>query len=303
MTENQRLKLFREHFGYNQKDFAKRLQMKPGSLSDVERGKVGVSTKLKQILFIACLMNIDWLETGNGEMQHYEDLNEGDYPHWVSIYIADQLKTENLNFISEKTGNSIDSLKYTIKNENATQLTNKKELVRILTQYKIKEKNEIRVDSSTEIIEDSNELDDNLSNQIPMYNFPASAGAVELYGNPNDVKIVGYLNIPGAHKDSFALPAYGHSMYPTIANGDWAVNRPIIDITEIVWGEIYYIEWADYKMYKRLLHADNEDEVVLWSDNQTDMIGNRPKYSPITIKKEKIRRLCIVTEILKKPNY
>lgn len=140
-------------------------------------------------------------------------------------------------------------------------------------------------------------------NQIPMYNFPAAAGEVEVYGNPNDVKIVGYLNIPGAHKNSFALPAYGHSMYPTIANGDWAVNRPIEDTTEIVWGEIYYIEWADYKMYKRLLTGDNEDEVILWSDNQTDMIGNRPKYSPITIKKEKIRKLCIVTEILKKPNY
>ncbi len=156
--------------------------------------------------------------------------------------------------------------------------------------------NSIQEAESIDLLEKDN-------NQIPMFNFPASAGAVELYGNPNDVKIVGYLNIPGAHKDSFALPAYGHSMYPTIANGDWAVNRPILDITEIVWGEIYYIEWADYKMYKRLLHADNEDEVILWSDNQTEMIGNRPKYSPITIKKEKIRKLCIVTEILKKPNY
>lgn len=140
-------------------------------------------------------------------------------------------------------------------------------------------------------------------NQIPMYNLPAAAGEVEIYSNPNDVKIVGYLNIPGAHKDSFALPAYGHSMYPTIANGDWAVNRPIADITEIVWGEIYYIEWADYKMYKRLLHADKEDEVILWSDNQLDKINDRPKYSPITIKKDKIRKLCLVTEILKKPNY
>ncbi|WP_313418758.1 LexA family transcriptional regulator [Sphingobacterium multivorum] len=303
MTENQRLKIFREHFGYNQKDFAKRLQMKPGSLSDVERGKVGVSTKLKQILFLACLMNIEWLETGSGEMQHYEDLKEGENKYWVSIYIADHLKDENLHVISERTGNSIESLKYTIQNENAKQLINKKELVRILTTFKEKKADEIRINNSTELIDDSNELHDSLLNQIPMYNFPASAGAVELYGNPNDVKIVGYLNIPGAHKDSFALPAYGHSMYPTIANGDWAVNRPIIDITEIVWGEIYYIEWADYKMYKRLLTGDNEDEVILWSDNQTDMIGNRPKYAPITIKKEKIRKLCIVTEILKKPNY
>lgn len=147
-------------------------------------------------------------------------------------------------------------------------------------------------------IENSNQI-----NQIPMYNLPAAAGEVELYSNPEDVKIIGYLNIPGAHKESIAIPAYGHSMYPTIANGDWAVSRPISDPTEIVWGEVYYIEWSDYKMYKRLLASDNIDEVVLWSDNQFDKIGDRPKYAALPIKKEKIRKLRLVTEILKKPNY
>ncbi|GEM67604.1 hypothetical protein SMI01S_12100 [Sphingobacterium mizutaii NBRC 14946 = DSM 11724] len=143
----------------------------------------------------------------------------------------------------------------------------------------------------------------NQTNQIPMYNLPAAAGEVEVYSNPEDVKIIGYLNIPGAHKESIAIPAYGHSMYPTIANGDWAVSRPISDPTEIVWGEVYYIEWSDYKMYKRLLASDNLDEVILWSDNQLDKIGDRPKYAALSIKKEKIRKLRLVTEILKKPNY
>ncbi len=142
-----------------------------------------------------------------------------------------------------------------------------------------------------------------ISSSIPMYNFPVAAGGVETYNNPDDVKIVGHLNIPGAHKEAIAIPAYGHSMYPTLANGDWAVSRPINDPTEIVWGEVYYIEWSDYKMYKRLLHSDNDGEVILWSDNQLDKIGDRPKFAPLTIKKEKIRKLRLVTEILKKPNY
>ncbi|GGH24883.1 hypothetical protein FAZ19_16095 [Sphingobacterium alkalisoli] len=145
--------------------------------------------------------------------------------------------------------------------------------------------------------------DDGYEGGIPIYNFPAAAGGVEVYNDPNDVKIIGHLNIPGAHKNSFALPAYGHSMYPTLANGDLGIVRPIEDPNEIAWGEVYYIEWADYKMYKRLLLADDEDKVILWSDNQEDKIGTRAKYSPITIKKEKIRKLCLVTEILKKPNY
>lgn len=138
---------------------------------------------------------------------------------------------------------------------------------------------------------------------IPMYNFPASAGGVEMYNDPSDVKIVGYLSIPGTQKGSFALLVHGHSMYPTLENGSWCVVRPIIDVTEIMWGEIYYIEWSDYRVFKRLLEGDADDEVILWSDNQLDKIGDRAKYSRIVIKKQKIRKLCLLTEILKKPNY
>lgn len=138
---------------------------------------------------------------------------------------------------------------------------------------------------------------------VPMYNIPASASLVEMYGDANDVKIVGHLTIPGATKDSFALPVHGHSMYPTLENGSWCVLRPLNDKTDIEWGEIYYIEYGDYRMYKRLLKVDDEDSVMLWSDNQTEIINNRPKYAAKVIKKEKIRRLCLLTDILKKPNY
>lgn len=138
---------------------------------------------------------------------------------------------------------------------------------------------------------------------IPMYNFPSAASDIEMYNNPNEVKVIGHLNLPGARKNSFALPVYGHSMYPTLENGAWCVLRELSDPHDIVWGEIYYIEWGDYRMFKRLLKAESEDHVVLWSDNQLDKIDDQPKYSPVTIKKEKIRRLCLLTDIVKKPNY
>lgn len=138
---------------------------------------------------------------------------------------------------------------------------------------------------------------------VPMYNFPASASAIEMYSDPNDIKIVGHLSIPGAMKNSFALPVHGHSMYPTLESGSWGVIRPIENPSEILWGEVYYIEWGDYRNYKRLLLGDNDDEVVLWSDNQTEVVNGKPKYSPVTIKKESIRKLCLLTDILKKPNY
>lgn len=138
---------------------------------------------------------------------------------------------------------------------------------------------------------------------IPMYNFPASASMIEMYGDVNEVKIIGYLNIPGSIKGSFALPVHGHSMYPTLESGSWCVLRPITDTNDIEWGQIYYIEYGDYRLFKRLLQADQPDSVILWSDNQSDVISGRPKYAAKTIKMERIKRLCLLTDILKKPNY
>ena len=140
-------------------------------------------------------------------------------------------------------------------------------------------------------------------NLIPMNNFPSAASDIEIYNNPEEVKIIGHLNLPGARKNNFALPVYGHSMYPTLENGAWCVLREIEDKHEIAWGEIYYIEWGDYRMFKRLLQSEDQDKVILWSDNQTDLINDKPKYSPVIISKDKIRRLCLLTDIVKKPNY
>jgi len=148
----------------------------------------------------------------------------------------------------------------------------------------------------------ANEVESNQTS-IPMYNFPTAASAIEIYNDPNDVKIIGHLNIPGSTKDSFALPVYGHSMYPTLENGSWCVLRPISDVGDILWGEIYYVEWGDYRMFKRILVSEKEDEVILWSDNQLEKIRDKPKYAPVNVKKERIRRLCLLTDILKKPNY
>lgn len=218
MTENERLKKIREHLGKTQAAFALYFNLKQGSYADVERGKVKVSGNIKRVLEKEFNINLNWFESGEGEMVLSSEL----FSH---------------------------------------------------------------------------------SSSIPMYNFPAAASGIEIYNDPNADKVVGYMDIPGSHKDSFALPCYGHSMYPTLANGDWAVVRPIQDTNEIVWGEVYYIEWGDYRMYKRLLKSDNEREVILWSDNQMDKIGDRPQYAEIVIQKKQIRKLCLITEILKKPNY
>lgn len=137
---------------------------------------------------------------------------------------------------------------------------------------------------------------------IPMYEITATASGVEVYNDINDTRPVGRMNFPGIEDCDFALPVWGHSMYPYLENGCWVALKVIHD-QKILPGEVYYIEWGDYRMYKRLLVGDNDDEVIAHSDNVTEMVGNRLKYSPFVIRKEEIKKLCLVKDIHKKHNH
>ena len=141
-----------------------------------------------------------------------------------------------------------------------------------------------------------------LSDGIPMYEITATATGVEVYNDINDKEPVGHMNFPGIEDCDFALPVWGHSMYPYLENGCWVALKIIHD-KKILPGEVYYIEWGDYRMYKRLLAGDNDDEVIAHSDNTTEMIGNRLKYAPFVVKIADIKKLCLVKDIHKKHNH
>lgn len=137
---------------------------------------------------------------------------------------------------------------------------------------------------------------------IPMYEIIATASGVEVYNDINDSQPVGRMNFPGIEDCDFALPVWGHSMYPYLENGCWVALKVIHD-KKILPGEVYYIEWGDYRMYKRLLAGDNTDEVIAHSDNTTEMVGNRLKYAPFPINIADIKKLCLVKDIHKKHNH
>jgi hypothetical protein len=137
---------------------------------------------------------------------------------------------------------------------------------------------------------------------IPMYDIIATASGVEVYNDINDLQSVGRMNFPGIEDCDFALPVWGHSMYPYLENGCWVALKVIHD-KKILPGEVYYIEWGDYRMYKRLLLSTNDEEVVAHSDNTTEMVGNQLKYPPFVIKIVDIKKLCLVKDIHKKHNH
>jgi SOS-response transcriptional repressor LexA len=137
---------------------------------------------------------------------------------------------------------------------------------------------------------------------IPMFEVIATASGVEVYNDINDKQSVGRMNFPGIEDCDFALPVWGHSMYPYLENGCWVALKIIHD-KKILPGEVYYIEWGDYRMYKRLLAGNSLDEVIAHSDNVTEMIGNKLKYAPFVIKIDDIKKLCLVKDIHKKHNH
>lgn len=71
VTENQRIKIFRESLNMSQLAFATELGMKQGSISDIERGRNSVDgiVKLCEVKFN---LNIDWLKSGEGNMYKSE---------------------------------------------------------------------------------------------------------------------------------------------------------------------------------------------------------------------------------------
>ncbi|MFD2288811.1 DNA-binding protein [Pedobacter petrophilus] len=68
MTEIDRLKSVMNILSFRtQRDFAAALNIKDGSLSDILRGRVGISNGFKDRLSFKFDVNIEWLETGVGE--------------------------------------------------------------------------------------------------------------------------------------------------------------------------------------------------------------------------------------------
>jgi transcriptional regulator with XRE-family HTH domain len=73
-NENTRLKLFREKINLSQKEFGKIVGLEQGSISDLERGKANIADYIKKTLKTEKGLNIEWLETGTGEMFKKEKL-------------------------------------------------------------------------------------------------------------------------------------------------------------------------------------------------------------------------------------
>lgn len=68
MTINQRIKIIRKHYRLTQGVFAEKLGVKQNTISVLEKDGSNVTESIKMILKSSFDININWLETGEGEM-------------------------------------------------------------------------------------------------------------------------------------------------------------------------------------------------------------------------------------------
>ena len=96
MSANQRLRRLQKVLGYaSQQAFADALGIKQGSLSDIYRAKngIGVSGQIK-IALSKLGVNIDWLDTGEGEMLRTAEEKAEEKPHRIESNVRPVLEGE-----------------------------------------------------------------------------------------------------------------------------------------------------------------------------------------------------------------
>lgn len=107
-TENERLKNLREDLKLSQTLFAQTLGIKAGSLSDIERGRIGISASLLKELANKYKVNPTWILLGIGStyLPGHDKYNSEADNIAVSTQ-ANQLQTDPFQIFAEKVAQEI----------------------------------------------------------------------------------------------------------------------------------------------------------------------------------------------------
>ncbi|WP_428668042.1 XRE family transcriptional regulator [Runella sp.] len=114
LTVGERLKHLRETLGFNQVEFAERIEMEQSYLSKLEKGHKGLGKRLLKDMISTFGFNGDWLMTGEGEMflkntgeikQEMGDMTQiMGGPRGVTAYIPERLVKIPLIDINARAG-------------------------------------------------------------------------------------------------------------------------------------------------------------------------------------------------------
>lgn len=129
-------------------------------------------------------------------------------------------------------------------------------------------------------------------NGILVYDIDATCGKQSRDMDFTDDIVIGSIDLPNISRDCKIIRANGDSMIPTICDGNWIAIREVYDFDDVFYGQIYVVVTSEYRMikYVRKYEQDEGNYFLLRSAN--------PNYDDITMRKDKIRKLFIVENIL-----
>ena len=84
MTENERLALVRKELKLTQREFAEKISVSTGFIACMETGERKVNPRIMKLVSSIFNVNLQWLETGEGEM-FYND-TEREIEEIISLY-------------------------------------------------------------------------------------------------------------------------------------------------------------------------------------------------------------------------
>ena len=124
----------------------------------------------------------------------------------------------------------------------------------------------------------------------PVYDIDVTAGCRSLSQLFGEIHPVGVIDIPGISQNAQMVKVRGDSMCPRISNGGYVAIRPIRDLRNIFWGQIYVVELEEFRMVKYLRRHSDPAWVILHSEN--------PKYDDMDVLRSDIRALYLVEAIV-----
>lgn len=124
----------------------------------------------------------------------------------------------------------------------------------------------------------------------PVYDIDVTAGCHDLETLFYDRHPIGNVSLPGLRNNQIIVNVSGDSMAPTICDGGYVAIRPINDMKNIFWGQIYVVGLEEYRLVKFVRKHYDKSMVILHSDN--------PAYDDMEVERADIKALYLVENIL-----
>ena len=271
---------------------------RPQALYDIQKGKTrSITEKLSnKIISVFSELSKNWLMIGIGEPF------ETAYNRICAILRREKITPSELEMGSSAPGFFITrgkAFKFALKNPgDPTILNNWVEiLVKRFPNYSkswiLTGEGDIFTDGRSLLLSNAftTKSDSIVSIQdIPLYNFDATAGLVAIFNNIHAVA-TDYLRIPNLPPVDGAVYVRGESMSPLLKSGDIVMyKKKELSVESILWGEIYLLSFVTdgdtYTAVKYIQKAEDPDMVRLVSFN--------PTFAPKDIPMSSITALALV---------